>query len=64
MSLNLKDRRVYFERSPRYSGKKEIITGKISPAPIWLSVITDTGGICAVEEKNLHFDLKKKGRGR
>ena len=64
MSLKLKGRRVYFERSPRYSGKKEIITGKISGEAIWLEVITDTGESTKVEEKNLHFDLKKRGRGK
>jgi len=64
VSLKLKGRRVYFERTPRFGGKKEIITGTISPQAIWLKVITDTGARCAVEEKKLHFDLKKKGKGR
>lgn len=64
MSLKLKGRRVYFERSPLYRGKKEIITGVISQRAIWLEVVPDKGGACEVEEKNLHFDLKKRGKGK
>lgn len=64
MSLNLKGRRVYFERSPRYPGKKEIIRGKTSEEAIWLDVITDTGESTKVEEKNLYFDPKKRGKGK
>jgi len=64
VSLNLKGRRVYFERSPLYPGKKEIITGRISADAIWLEIITDSGETTKVEEKNLHFDLKKRGKDK
>ena len=62
MSLKLKNRRVYFERQPAYPGKRKIITGKIYNGPIWLYVLTDDGDVTKVEENNLHFDLKKRGK--
>lgn len=64
MSLRLKNRRVYFESTPGYPGKKQVITGVIYNGPIWLKVLTDDGDVATVEEKDLHFDLKKKGKGR
>lgn len=64
MSLKLKGRRVYYLVNPGYPGKKQEVTGRISEQPIFIEVITDTGDVTKVEENKLHFDLKKKGKGK
>lgn len=64
MSLKLKGRRIRYLVNPSYPGRKQEVTGRISEKPIWLEVITDTGDVTKVEEKNLYFDLKKKGKGK
>lgn len=64
MSLKLKGRRIYYLVNPSYPGRKREVTGRISGKPIYLEVVTDTGDVTKVEENNLHFDLKKRGKGK
>lgn len=61
MSLKLKNRKVYLDKS--YGDK--ILHGVITLAPISVKVLLDGGDVVLdVEEGHLHFDLKKKGKNR
>ena len=62
MSLRLKGRKVYLGKA---YGEDKVLHGVITQAKIWVKVLIDGGTtIMNVEEKDLHFDIKKKGKGR
>lgn len=61
MSLKLKGRKVYLGKA---YGEK-VLHGVILDRPIYVKVLIDGGDtVMDVEEKDLRFDLKKKGKGR
>ena len=62
MSLRLKGRNVYLSKIYRADGK--IMHGQITDDPIIVKVKMDSGNVVAVEQSLVHFDLKKKGKGR
>ena len=61
MSLKLKGRKVYLGKA--YG--ERILHGVITSNSIWVKVLIDGGDtVMNVEEKDLHFDIKKKGKGK
>lgn len=63
MSLKLKGRRVYLDKSYRADGK--IVHGVISGVlPIYVKVTLESGNIVNIEEDLVSFDIKKKGKGK
>ena len=62
MSLKLKGRKVYLGKA---YGEDKVLHGVITQDGIWIRVLIDGKDvIMCVEEKDLHFDIKKKGKGR
>jgi len=62
MSLKLKGRKVYLSEDYRADGK--IMHGVIVDFPIYVKVLLESGNIVNIEESRVHFDLKKKGKGK
>lgn len=62
MSLKLKGRKVYLSKDYRSDGKT--VFGVISDLPIYVKVELESGNIVDIEESKVHFDLKKKGKGK
>ena len=62
MSLRLKGRKVYLKGDYRADGK--IMNGIITDDPIYVKVRLESGNVATLEEKDIHFDLKKKGKGK
>jgi len=62
LSLKLKGRNVYLKKDYRADGK--IMHGKIVDAPIYVKVELESGNVVDIEEFNVCFDLKKKGKGK
>jgi len=61
LSLKLKSRKVYLGKA--YG--KRVLHGVVTSDQIWIKVLIDGGDtVMNVEEKDLHFDIKKKGKGR
>ena len=62
MSLKLKGRKVYLGKA---YGEDKVLHGVITQDLIWVRVLIDGKDVVmSVEEKDLHFDIKKKGKGR
>jgi hypothetical protein len=62
MSLGLKGRRVYLKKGYRADGA--IVHGVITDALIWVKVELESGNIAMIEEANVAFDIKKRGKGK
>ena len=62
MSLGLKGRKVYLKKG--YRGDGAIVHGVIADLPISIKVEIESGNIVDIEEANVSFDRKKKGKGK
>lgn len=62
MSLGLKGRNVFLAK--HYRADRKTMHGVITKTPIWVSVRLESGNIVDIEESNVYFDRKKKGKGK
>lgn len=63
MSLKLKGRGVY-KKEVDSNGCKWTVYGIITDDPIYIKVRIKSGGVITVREKDLHFGVEKKGKGK
>lgn len=62
MSLKLKGRKVYLKGDYRADGK--VMNGVITDDLIYVKVRLESGNVATLEEVDVYFDLKKKGKGK